>query len=269
MHNTAPRVKALIDEGPDFGASTREPSLRAVLRAHYTPWFGRDEADGLADRYVDAVIAALEPQEAEPVGDEQAIIEAAAIQALEWEHLKTTISNAKAGTAGPITGHEWKVATTAARIALSHAACLKRSSAVPASEKAVDAAVVEALGWQDLPNTVALARTGQAGPRTNQRWLDATNAARIALSHPVQGWQECATEGCCSPATVHFERGGIGSHYCHSCYMRVQALPAGPAAKETAQNPEGSLCSDCPPKDYPTDKTRCDPCPRRPAKEGQ
>lgn len=23
------------------------------------------------------------------------------------------------------------------------------------------------------------------------------------------------------------------------------------------------LCEDCPPADYPTDKTRCDPCPRR------
>ena len=25
------------------------------------------------------------------------------------------------------------------------------------------------------------------------------------------------------------------------------------------------LCSDCPPADYPTDKTRCDDCPRRSA----
>lgn len=28
----------------------------------------------------------------------------------------------------------------------------------------------------------------------------------------------------------------------------------------------GSLCEDCPPVGYPTDKTRCDPCPR--AKSG-
>lgn len=35
---------------------------------------------------------------------------------------------------------------------------------------------------------------------------------------------------------------------------------------------EGSLCSDCPPPNYPTHKTRCGPCPRRNlplAKDGQ
>lgn len=26
---------------------------------------------------------------------------------------------------------------------------------------------------------------------------------------------------------------------------------------------DGDLCSDCPPVGYPTDKTRCLPCPRR------
>jgi hypothetical protein len=26
---------------------------------------------------------------------------------------------------------------------------------------------------------------------------------------------------------------------------------------------QAKLCSDCPPPDYPTDKTRCLPCPRR------
>lgn len=35
-------------------------------------------------------------------------------------------------------------------------------------------------------------------------------------------------------------------------------------AKETAQrNREASLCSDCPPIGYSTDRTRCLPCPRR------
>ena len=28
---------------------------------------------------------------------------------------------------------------------------------------------------------------------------------------------------------------------------------------------EAALCSDCPPLGYPTDKTRCLPCPRRAA----
>lgn len=45
-----------------------------------------------------------------------------------------------------------------------------------------------------------------------------------------EGWRtECATEGCNKPATVHFERGGVGSYYCHDCYMRIQALPAAPS----------------------------------------
>ena len=29
-----------------------------------------------------------------------------------------------------------------------------------------------------------------------------------------------------------------------------------------------SMCMDCPPVGYPTDKTRCDPCPRRPGEPG-
>lgn len=32
-------------------------------------------------------------------------------------------------------------------------------------------------------------------------------------------------------------------------------------------SPEPSLCEDCPPVGYPTDKTRCTPCPRRSADE--
>lgn len=30
-----------------------------------------------------------------------------------------------------------------------------------------------------------------------------------------------------------------------------------------ATEPSRELCSDCPPRDYPTDKTRCAECPRR------
>jgi hypothetical protein len=30
-----------------------------------------------------------------------------------------------------------------------------------------------------------------------------------------------------------------------------------------ADNKEDRICSDCPPNDYPTNATRCDPCPRR------
>ncbi|MGN6539157.1 MAG: hypothetical protein ACTHKQ_25950 [Mesorhizobium sp.] len=50
-----------------------------------------------------------------------------------------------------------------------------------------------------------------------------------AIAHPVQPvWRECATDGCVSPATIHFVRGGVGSYYCYSCYCKIQALPAAP-----------------------------------------
>lgn len=57
---------------------------------------------------------------------------------------------------------------------------------------------------------------------------------RAALGSGSGGWQECATEGCEHRAFFWFERGGVGSKYCHDCYMRVQALSAAPAGK-----PEG------------------------------
>jgi hypothetical protein len=34
----------------------------------------------------------------------------------------------------------------------------------------------------------------------------------------------CATDGCERPSTVHFVRGGIGSHYCGDCYLKVQSV---------------------------------------------
>lgn len=45
----------------------------------------------------------------------------------------------------------------------------------------------------------------------------------------------------------------------------TQATPPQPLSEESAK-PAGApdtLCSDCPPLGYPTDKTRCAPCPRR------
>ena len=45
----------------------------------------------------------------------------------------------------------------------------------------------------------------------------------------------------------------------------VAALLAALDAK--AQKEAGETCSDCPPAEYPTDKTRCDECPRRAQKE--
>lgn len=58
----------------------------------------------------------------------------------------------------------------------------------------------------------------------------AERVARAALAGSGSGWRDtCATEGCGHKATVHFERGGIGSYYCHDCYVRIQALPASPS----------------------------------------
>ena len=42
----------------------------------------------------------------------------------------------------------------------------------------------------------------------------------------VPAAQKCATDRCEKPASVHFIRGGIGSYYCHDCYMHVQSLAA-------------------------------------------
>lgn len=56
-------------------------------------------------------------------------------------------------------------------------------------------------------------------------------AALTTPQAPAPDWEkavECATEGCGNKATIRFERGGVGAHYCHDCYMRVQSLPAAP-----------------------------------------
>lgn len=44
---------------------------------------------------------------------------------------------------------------------------------------------------------------------------------------PESRLRECATEGCNRPATVRFERGGVGSEYCYPCYLKMQALAQG------------------------------------------
>lgn len=48
--------------------------------------------------------------------------------------------------------------------------------------------------------------------------LAALDAEKETLS------RKCATEGCGNQATIHFIRGDVGSHYCLSCYTKVQAL---------------------------------------------
>lgn len=38
--------------------------------------------------------------------------------------------------------------------------------------------------------------------------------------------KRCATEGCDNPASVYFERGGVGSHYCSGCGMKIEIRSA-------------------------------------------
>lgn len=50
------------------------------------------------------------------------------------------------------------------------------------------------------------------------------------------------------------------------CAEVADMRPTQQVAREDAPSPVAAgdeLCEDCPPVDYPTDKTRCDPCPRR------
>jgi hypothetical protein len=69
------------------------------------------------------------------------------------------------------------------------------------------------------------------------KWVAATRAAVAALEASTGGAEtgtvlpECASDGCGKPATVRFERGGIGSEYCHDCSMRIQAIPAAPVGE--------------------------------------
>lgn len=56
-------------------------------------------------------------------------------------------------------------------------------------------------------------------------FADQQSAKVEALLEPHITW-ECASEGCGKPATIRFERGGVGSDYCRACYLRIQAIPA-------------------------------------------
>jgi len=63
-----------------------------------------------------------------------------------------------------------------------------------------------------------------------RRILSALTAGKPEKAVQSGPTRECATEGCGNPAGVYFERGGVGSHYCGECYLKVQALPAAPTA---------------------------------------
>lgn len=54
-------------------------------------------------------------------------------------------------------------------------------------------------------------------------------------------------------------KGAANQALARRCRAALAAQPSGEGAETTA------LCENCPPVGYPTDKTRCTPCPRRAA----
>lgn len=50
--------------------------------------------------------------------------------------------------------------------------------------------------------------------------------------------RRCATEGCDNPASVYFERGGVGSHYCSGCGMKIESRSALEAETGGGEHPD-------------------------------
>ena len=54
--------KALVsDEGPDLGATSREPSLQSIIFRHYAPHMSENDALRLTDRYLAALTETTPP----------------------------------------------------------------------------------------------------------------------------------------------------------------------------------------------------------------
>lgn len=77
------------------------------------------------------------------------------------------------------------------------------------------------------------------------------NAARVAVFGAVCDGREPRKDLWMELCSDHF----------HEAVMDVNGVMK-VASLETIQKEE-KLCEDCPPADYPTDKTRCESCPRR------
>ncbi len=155
------------DDGP-MAVLNEQGEIIARLRQFLTP-----DASYIEELRTILPACPVPASEPEPVADEDAIVEAAAIQALEWEDLKATIRHAKAGTAGHATQRDWKVATDAARYALSHVSWLNRP--VPTPDGAVEA-LREAIDVLD-------------GLNDDEISVELLPRLRTALSHPADGWR--------------------------------------------------------------------------------
>jgi Lar family restriction alleviation protein len=72
---------------------------------------------------------------------------------------------------------------------------------------------------------------------------------------------------CWASTALHFDRKENLVSSWNDRYLAGVAEQSGAGAPETSVRcgaPVASnLCDDCPPVGYPTDKTRCDPCPRK------
>jgi len=111
----------------------------------------------------------------------------------------------------------------------------------------------------ELVRCLAALQSPQPAPGVDVERADLFNAIHLA----------CQDETAGKPAGCIIEKGCEFAGYCDP-ESAADAFKAGiveaviaALAQSTQAGGEADLCDDCPPNDYPTDKTRCLPCPRR------
>lgn len=103
----------------------------------------------------------------------------------------------------------------------------------------------------------------------SERYVSIYCTARRDASDLIKGIPTAPCEYC-----GNGKRTGLPGNHCENCMdtglkfpdMAGVAEQSGAGAPETPVRcgaPAAKLCEDCPPSDYPTNKTRCNPCPRR------
>lgn len=75
----------------------------------------------------------------------------------------------------------------------------------------------------------------------------------------------------CDNGPAHWFNPNTHAYYCGACARRINDFIDDPKLQcrivglPANEGPAAALCGDRPPPGYPTDKTRCTPCPRRAA----